>query len=155
MVLIERSYDFKIFAALNREVQMQHAEMYPQIFKDYNEVEVQHAFSQLISKDNVHAYLARKNGNPIAYLILMLVDEKENTFKHSRKFLYLDQLCVLEKERNNGVGSMLMHTALALAKEEKLNSLELDHWYENRVAREFFKKFGFKIIKEKAQRSLV
>lgn len=154
MIRIEKTDDFKILAELNKGIQKQHAEKYPHIFKDYNTKDVQAAFFEMLSKNNISAYIARKNDTPIAYLILIVEQEVENAFKHARSFLYIDQIFVLKEFRNKGVGSMLMNTAFALAKEGKLYSIELDHWSDNKSVNEFFRKFDFNNLKERMQRVL-
>lgn len=61
--------------------------------------------------------------------------------------LYIDDICVDEAARGNGVGTALFEFVRAFAKEKGVYNLTLNVWDKNDAAFAFYKKCGFHIQK--------
>ena len=91
--------------------------------------------------------------------LVILVDEKVVGYlaytikdKHTKK-LYVDQLVILEKYRNQGLRKKMMDEVKNIALKDNCDSLELDCWTCNENAMEMYEHLGFKrqrIIYEKS-----
>ena len=82
--------------------------------------------------------------------LVILVDEKVVGYlaytikdKHTKK-LYVDQLVILEKYRNQGLGKKMMDEVKNIALKDNCDSLELDCWTFNENAMEMYEHLGFK-----------
>ena len=60
-----------------------------------------------------------------------------------RKVAYLDDICVDEAYRKQGIGEMVCQEAFRIAREKKADSAELSVWDCNRGAVAFYRKLGF------------
>ena len=58
------------------------------------------------------------------------------------KTLYIDDLCIDENYRGNGIGTKLYENTLKYAKEIGCYNLTLNVWYDNKNALNFYKKIG-------------
>ena len=79
---------------------------------------VGYAFCQIINHENHHAFI-------------------------NFKTLYIDDICVDENIRNQGVGSLLLNKCKEFAKEQGCNYIELNVWEFNESAVKFYEKCGF------------
>ena len=69
-----------------------------------------------------------------------------------RKTIYIDDICVDQAARRQGVGERLYHHVLAFAREEGCYNVTLNVWCENPGAMEFYRAMGlvpYKIGMEK------
>ena len=67
------------------------------------------------------------------------------------KELYIDDLCVDEKCRHEGIGDALFKKALETAKELGCHDLTLNVWEGNDGALRFYEKHGMKIQKREME----
>lgn len=142
-------HDSTVLAALNEEVQSLHHELYPEIFKPYNQTQVAEFFQEVLLQDNVTAFVAKENGLTLGYVLLFAQSVAENPFQYERRFLLLDQIVVSTSNRNQGVGALLLDKTFAFAKSLNLEVVELNHWTLNESARNFFNRHGFSYFNEK------
>lgn len=105
-ITIEKTTDALELAKLNESVQNIHHELYPEKFKPFNLFGVH--FIQLLSSENVHAYLAKYKGEVAAYLLCIVLERKETEFQYRQSVLLIDQVCVLEKYRRKGIAKELL-----------------------------------------------
>jgi diamine N-acetyltransferase len=49
----------------------------------------------------------------------------------------------VESQRKKGYGSRLMEEIYKIAKNNGIDLIELDYWFENNIAKDFYKKHGF------------
>jgi diamine N-acetyltransferase len=144
-ITIELTTNAKLLAALNEQVQSLHHQWYPERFKEWNREGAVSFFRETLSKPNISAFVAKENDDILGYVLLFEMINPENPFQFEHRFLLIDQILVLEKARNKGVGGLLMNTAFDFAKEKNLQNIELNHWMLNETAASFFKKFGFEV----------
>jgi len=148
-ITIENTTDALELAKLNESVQNIHHELYPEKFKPFNLFGVQKAFVQLLLSENVHAYLAKYEGEVAAYLLCIVLERKETEFQYRQSVLLIDQVCVLEKYRRKGIAKELLKHSVELAQENDIKEIEIDYWEKNRSAYAFFAANGFENQKHK------
>lgn len=148
-ITIENTTDALELAKLNESVQNIHHELNPEKFKPFNLFGVQKAFIQLLSSENVHAYLAKYEGEVAAYLLCIVLERKETEFQYGQSVLLIDQVCVLEKYRRKGIAKELLKRSVELAQENDIKEIEIDYWEKNRSAYAFFAANGFENQKNK------
>ena len=62
----------------------------------------------------------------------------------ARRELYIDDLCIDQKQRGTGIGKSLYEAACAYAKERSFHSVTLNVWCCNPGAMAFYEKLGMK-----------
>jgi GNAT superfamily N-acetyltransferase len=151
-VVIKTSKDHRLLASLNEQVQEWHHQNYPDVFKPFEIKGIEDAFQLLLDKEGVFAFIAMQNGKAIGYLLVFLESRSESAFQYAKKIMIIDQILVLEAYRNLGVGQALMKRAMLLAKEHKVDEIQLDHLAANQAAEKFFAKHGFVNFKHKLKK---
>ena len=149
MIHITPSIDHVLIAALNSEVQELHHYMHPEIFKPFNKKGIEAAIQSFLTDSNWNAFVAWDGETPVGYMMLVLRETGDNAFHYNTRSLYIDQVGVPEKNRNLGIGQLLMNHAELFAKENNITRLELDHWTANTVAANYFRKHGYVLSKER------
>ena len=143
MIVIKETTDADFLAELNREVQELHHKMYPEIFRPYAKEEITRAIKKMLGGREAKAFVAYDGDEPAGYAVIFISRFSQNAFQHARSAMQVDNFAVLEKFRRKGVGKKLMDFLLELAKKEKLNRIDLNHWEKNEMAKAFFGKQGF------------
>ena len=147
IIEIHETRDSELLSALNEEIQTIHHHMYPEIFKPYDIDSVKMFFSTLDIGVKCKAFVAYQNEIPLGYVLMMIKDVQENPFQYARKYVELDQILVLEK--NKGIGQMPVDKIIEETSSLKIYRIELNHWTMNEVAREFFKRNRFEYVSER------
>ena len=135
--------DYNIIAKLNKDVQDLHCDMHPDIFKSYDYETMYKGFSEYISQENFHSFIAYYEEEPVGYILVCIRDYKETPFKAGYKSLYIDQICIKKEYRHKGTGHKLIEYVKNFAKEQGINRIELTVWTTNNNAKSFFRKAGF------------
>lgn len=143
--------DSQLLAALNREIQDLHHQMHPDIFKPYHREAILPFFEEKLADENVVAWVAKEQEHYLGYLLLFKVQVPENPFQYARSYVLIDQILVKGNAQNKGIGKKLMEAAMAYAKNQGIDRLEVNHWTLNEKARHFFKSQGFEYYCEKMQ----
>lgn len=147
---IRETTDTQQLAALNEQVQVLHHELYPEVFKPYDFNAIAGFFETMFVEREAKAFLAvdAESDAVLGYVLLIIVDKKENPFQHERSYVELDQLLVLEEYRGKGVAKLLLEQAVAWTRESMIDRIELNHWTLNHGARAFFNANGFEYCRE-------
>ena len=83
----------------------------------------------------------------LGYTFCEIQETKEDTSLHSRKTLYIDDLCVDKNARGQHVGTALYDYTVDFAKSISCDSITLNVWDFNEGARKFYEKCGMKPLK--------
>ena len=75
--------------------------------------------------------------------IFLQIKTEVSPVKKPVKTLYIDDLCVAQKNRSSGIGQKLYNRAKSLAKKEGCYNLTLNVWEANQGAVRFYEKLGF------------
>jgi diamine N-acetyltransferase len=147
-IQIRETNDAALLASLNEQVQQLHHELYPEVFKPFDPEAIADFFRSLFVEREAKAFLAVDGETVLGYVLLLVVDKKENPFQYERSYLELDQLLVLEEYRGQGIAKLLLEQTIAWAREVLLDRIELNHWTLNHGARRFFNANGFRYCRE-------
>ena len=140
---IGRTYDFEIVAKLNKYVHDLHANLYPEYFKEYNLEEIKAFFQKIIDKEEFTFLLMEENDQPLGYAWIEFRNYPESIFKKAYKTVYVHQISISQNQRKKGYGSKFMDEITDIAKENGINKIELDYWFDNEIAKKFYKKKGY------------
>ena len=118
-----------------------HAEIRPDIFKwggvKYTEAEI----SQILSDANRPIWCAVEDGKFLGYCFCQWKVYRDSTVFTDRKELYIDDLCVDETARGQGVATALFRYVTDIAKTEGMDFVSLNVWHGN-SALYFYEKMG-------------
>ncbi|MEG1146724.1 MAG: GNAT family N-acetyltransferase [Bacilli bacterium] len=107
----------------------------PDKFKNRTNEDLKEILFETMEKSNV--LIIEKDKIIISYAAFQI---KENVFK----ILWIDELVVDEKFRNEGYGSLLMNKLKDIAKEENCKKVELCCWEFNNNAKAIYEHLGYK-----------
>lgn len=145
---LERTYDFAQVARLNRTVHQLHVDLYPHIFKPYDEHATAHFFQQLMDKEHYAFFLAIVEERIVGYVWVEFKSQPETLFKQASRSLYIHQLSLEPTEQGKGHGKRIMKQLEDSARARNLSVIELDYWVSNEGAAAFYERYGFKKQRE-------
>ena len=79
----------------------------------------------------------------IGFAVLSHIRRPENPYMYERDFLDIDEFCVDEACRHQGVAREMMDFVKAYAKEKGFSKIELNMWEFNRDALACYEALGF------------
>ena len=139
-----KAEDAEAIGRILYEVHAVHSAIRPDLFlpgrRKYDEAQVK----ELIQRTPV--LVAEDEGDVLGYAVCFL-QETEGGSMAAHKTLYLDDLCVDETSRKQGVGRRLFAAVEALAREQGCYDLTLNVWEGNDAARAFYDHLGMKPLK--------
>jgi len=132
-----------------------HAKGRPDIFRTGGVKYDRKAVEGLIADPDMQIFVSEnKEGGLGGYLISWFEITAEDTSRHARKSLYIDDLCVDECMRGKDTGTKLYEEAAAFAKENGCDSITLNVWECNPGARIFYEKKGLVPLKTTMEKVL-
>jgi GNAT superfamily N-acetyltransferase len=138
------SADSFLLSSLCTDVQRLHAENHPDIFKMPGSEDFAVSFFETMLADPaVKIFIAEENGGAVGYLFCQLVERQENPFTFATRSLHIDQISVRPAVQGRGVGTALIQEAEKLARDWKVERIQLDSWDFNAHAHAFFEGLGF------------
>lgn len=145
---IYQTRDAELVAKLNEPVHELHVSLYPSYFKEYHYEEVKTFFEKLMDKEQYLFLVLEESGQFIGFAMLELRSYSETIFKKAYQSLYIHQLSISGMYKGKGYGTKLMDEITTIARDRGLHKIELDHWTDNEVAKEFYKKLDYTPIRE-------
>lgn len=85
------------------------------------------------------------NDQRLGYCIQYIKQTKQDSCRNHRKVLYIDDLCISEKQRSNGAGSAMMAAAKQRAITFECDAVELNVWEFNENAIAFYERLGYRL----------
>jgi len=141
--------DAKTLAKLNATVHKIHTDLFPTVFKKATLGAFEKLFKEWLGMPGTEAFIAFDGAEPIGYMLLKIVRREPNALVKARTYLDIDQICVVNKRRRQGVAKRLLKEAKEMARREKIKEIQLNVWSQNTVAREAFKTLGFRTYNER------
>ena len=135
--------DLNAVNALRKQVNDLHVAGKPEVFKP--------GFNQVL-RDYIHAIwddpqkeivVCDLDGSVCGFAILNHIIRPENPFMHERNYLDIDEFCVDQAHRRNGIGAAMIAFIKAYAKEQGFSRIELNMWEFNQDALLFYQAEGF------------
>ena len=137
--------------ALARQVHELHVGWRPDIYEMPEELYTKDRFLSHIRSREL--YVARENGTVIGYVLLkMRAYDWPGVVR--RKVMVIDEICVDEHCRGNGIGKQMMLEVRALAKAFGCTDMQLGVYPQNDDAVAFYQKCGFTIRSIDMQRQV-
>jgi diamine N-acetyltransferase len=151
---IGRTTDYGLVARLNKPVHELHATLYPDYFKDYDFLVLRESFKQLMSNEAYIFLVLEDNAEPIGFAWIEIKNYPETPFKKPYRSVYVHQISIEPQRERLGYGSKLMEHIFGIARNQEIDLVELDYWFENENAKRFYKKHGFVTYREFVYKAL-
>ncbi len=135
--------DLDAVNVLRKQVNDLHVAGKPEVFRP--------GFSDAL-RDYVHTIFADRDqqivvaddgGSVCGFAVLHHIVKPENPFMYARDFLDIDEFCVDEGHRRQGIASAMIGFIRDWAKENGFTRIELNMWEFNRDALAFYEAAGF------------
>ena len=151
MLELARPEDREVVNALALQVHAMHTAWRPDIFEMAEELYSEERFLDAIKARQL--YVAKIENIVVGYTLL-LTKRYDWPGAVSRKVMVIDELCVHESCRNQGIGKVMMEDIHALAKAFRCTDLQLGVYPQNDDAVAFYQKCGFTIRSIDMQRTV-
>lgn len=141
--------DFDAILPLQKEIQQLHRTGRPDLFREGAVSYTEESFRAALSDENGrHAVCAMVDGDGdegeiVGFLFAWIRRRREHRNMNDEDFLLIDDICVAEKMRRQGVGRSLFDYADAAAREAGCGRTVLDVYRFNETALSFYRKMGF------------
>lgn len=120
-----------------------HVKLRPDIFIENAVKYDEKSFDERISNDLTPVFVAvDEKNNVLGHMFCDIRDYKQVAVYKDFKTLFIDDLCVDETTRGQGVGRALYEHALNFAREIGCYDVALNVWAGNKSARAFYEKMG-------------
>ena len=133
--------------ALLYQVQDVHANGRPDIFIKGTKKFKDEELIEILNGNDLVFYVYEANKKILGYICIKIIIESESFSKYARKELYIEDLCVDENYRHQGIAKELYDYIIELAKKEGCSHITLNVWELNKNAKEFYKKMGMNPLK--------
>ena len=132
---------------LRKQVNDLHVEGKPDVFKPGFSEELQNYVYYIFKDPEQKIVVADKDGELCGFAILHHIYKPENPFMKVRDFLDIDEFCVDEKHRREGIATGMVEFIKNFAKEQGYHRLELNMWEFNQDALAFYEAAGFETFR--------
>ena len=132
---------------LRKQVNDLHVEGKPDVFKPGFSEELQNYVYYIFKDPEQKIVVVDKDGEICGFAILHHIYKPENPFMKVRDFLDIDEFCVDEKHRREGIATALVDFIKNFAKEQGYHRLELNMWEFNQDALAFYEAAGFETFR--------
>ena len=129
---------------LLQQVGQVHHQIRPDLFRSGAQKYDEAALEALLRDPNRPILAAVENGRLLGYCFCILQVTENDPVLCDRKVLYIDDLCVDERMRGQGVAKALYEAALDYARELACHAVTLNVWCGNDRAMAFYEKCGLK-----------
>lgn len=102
-------------------------------------------------QDEKNYFIVAIEKNEVIGFLSVVIDYQ---LHHADKVATIEELIVKSKYRNNGVGKLLLNSAINYAKEKNCDVIELTSGFSRKTAHEFYEKNGFNKGSYKFKRNL-
>lgn len=132
---------------LRKQVNDLHVAGKPEVFKPGFCEELQNFVHYIWEDPEQDIIVADKDGEICGFAILHHIYKPENPFMYVRDFLDIDEFCVDENHRREGIATALVDFIKKYAKEKGYNRIELNMWEFNEGALAFYEAAGFETFR--------
>ena len=142
-IRLAKNTDIPGMIDLLQQVGEVHHQIRPDLFRagaqKYNEADL----AALLRDPERPIFIAEIDGKVAGYCFCIFQITEHNPVLCDRKVLYIDDLCVDEAIRGQGIATKLYEHTLAFAREQCCQAVTLNVWYGN-DAQKFYEKCGMK-----------
>ncbi|MBQ9120385.1 MAG: GNAT family N-acetyltransferase [Lachnospiraceae bacterium] len=144
MVRLARREELARVNELRRQVNDVHCEGRPDIFRPGFGREMQELIDAMWEGENSDVLVAVRDDVICGVACVDYVERPMTPYSLERRFYHVNEFCVDENCRRQGVGTELMTFIREHAKEKGFERIELDMWEFNEGARKFYESQGFR-----------
>ena len=138
-----KAEDYPTVSRLLLQIAALHSELRPDIYRPAQKYD-QEQYEELLSDQEKPILVAESTqGEVLGYAMCQIVHRRGIPVLAERSYLYVDDLCVDENCRGQGVGDLLMQAATDLARARGLNKIQLGVNEHNKGARRFYERLGY------------
>ena len=130
--------------SLLQQVGEVHHQIRPDLFRAGAQKYDEEALKRLLQDPARPIFIAEMDGQVTGYAFCILQEAKNDPVLRDRKVLYIDDLCVDEGHRGQGIASRLYDHVCAYAREIGCQAVTLNVWCGNDSAMRFYEKCGMK-----------
>lgn len=141
-VEIPRMDDLKKVNKLAKQVHEIHVNWRPDLFLSVDEVISKENFEEMIQAKEI--VVAKLEDEIVGYMTFN-IKEKNNPSMRYRNQIQIEAICVDEKSRGKGIGTVLLEYIKKYGKENNCTDMYLTVNEENENAIKVYEKFGFKV----------
>ena len=120
-----------------------HHQIRPDLFRAGAQKYDEAALKRLLQDPTRPIFIAEMDGQVAGYAFCILQEAKNDPVLRDRKVLYIDDLCVDEGHRGQGIAGELYRHACGYAREQGCQFITLNVW-EGNSALQFYEKMGMK-----------
>lgn len=130
--------------ALLRQVGQVHHGIRPDLFRSGALKYDENALKQLLQDESRPIFLGESEGSVLGYCFCQLKDYSGSGVQTPRLELYIDDLCVEETCRGQGVASALYRYVQSFARSRGCSHISLNVWCGNQAAQAFYERMGLR-----------
>lgn len=119
-----------------------HVKNRPDIYKETRKTIYRSYFNELLKDEDLEILVITVDDKIVGYAILRYVDLKNIDLLKDKYFAYIDEICIREGFRRQGLGKILFEYIYTSVKNKGVDTLELGVWSFNINALEFYKAMG-------------
>jgi ribosomal protein S18 acetylase RimI-like enzyme len=130
---------------LQKEIADLHHEGRPDLFKTEARYFTDESFAERLQKPGFYVYIAEsETGEVVGYAFANIIQYRGNsTYVDFNKY-YIDDICVLQKFRKHGIGTLLFQRCRETAQQLKCHNIDLGVYAFNREAIAFYRSCGMR-----------
>ena len=146
-VRLARENELERVNELRMQVNALHVAGKPEVFKPGFPEELRNYIYAIHKDPEQFIAVAEKDGTICGFAVLHHINRPENPFMKERDFLDIDEFCVDEAFRRQGVASEMIDFIREFAKEKGFHRIELNMWEFNQDALAFYEAAGFQTFR--------
>jgi GNAT superfamily N-acetyltransferase len=108
----------------------------------------------IIARDDAAVLLAEVDGAPVGLAEIYMCEELSASVRVGRRYAYVQNLLVTEKQRGVGAGTALMAAVEAWARSMDAAEVQLDVWEFDAGPLPFYQRLGYGTLRRKMVKSL-
>ena len=132
---------------LRKQVNYIHVAGKPDVFKPGFGEELRDYIKYIWNDPEQEIVVADEGGVLYGFAVIHHINKPESPFMKERDFLDIDEFCVDENHRRQGVATKLIDFIKDYAKEKEFKRLELNMWEFNKDALAFYESVGFETFR--------
>lgn len=142
MIRLAERRDLSAIEKLLREISQVHHEIRPDLFKPASQKFSLEALVELLGNPQKPIFVYEEEGKVLGHLFLEF-KVSDNSVRYPRKTLYIEDLCLAQEVRHQGIGQKLLQFAEKYGCEHGAYNVTLNVWHANQNAYHFYDKAGF------------
>ena len=142
-----REKDIQALLRLLSQILEVHAVIRPDLFISGTRKYTEEELKEILADKYRPIFVAEEAGEVLGYCFCVLQDETNSNNQRDTRSMFIDDICVDEKRRNQHIGRMLVDFVTAFAREMGCYDITLNVWEGNDAALEFYRRNGFGVRK--------